>query len=82
MEYAPLYSSEAYTETHMNSQLDGGTWNKYLTDDYFGSNDPLTGTLNFRLEIEKTYVTLFFRADSRQSVGEHDRANNERSILC
>jgi hypothetical protein len=45
MEYAKLFSSDDYVVDHMSDQLDGGTWNPYLTEDYFGEADPLSGDL-------------------------------------
>jgi hypothetical protein len=44
MEYAQLFSSDDYA-SHMSNQLDGGTWNPYLSDAYFGSSDPVTGDI-------------------------------------
>jgi hypothetical protein len=73
LEQGPLYSSDDYIQTHMGNQLDGGAWNKYFVDDYFGSNDPVTGMTRLIstdfLVLLCTYVCLCALQAKLQTVG-------------
>lgn len=44
MEYTKYFSTDAFVG-HMENQLDGGAWTELLTDKWFGSNDPYSGTI-------------------------------------
>jgi len=45
IDYFEIFSSEAYTVTHLKNSMDGGAWSDILTDKFFGTSDPITGRI-------------------------------------
>ena len=45
MDYTKYFDSPAFTSSHRNNVMDGGSWSEILSDKWFGSNDPLTGAI-------------------------------------
>ena len=44
MEYTKYFSSPEFLP-HIENQMDGGKWSEFLSEKWFGSNDPLSGAI-------------------------------------
>ena len=45
MDYSKYFGSASFTEGHLKDTMDGGSWSEFLSEKWFGKNDPATGQI-------------------------------------